>query len=589
MTDTRVERRLSAVLAADVVGYSRLMGADEAGTLARLKAARREVVDVNIGNFGGRIVKTTGDGMLVEFASAVAAVESAVATQSAMAERDLDLPEDNRLRFRIGINLGEIIIDDDDIYGDGVNVAARIEALAPPGGVSLSGAVWDQVEGRTDARFTDAGSHEVKNIARPIRVWSWVPEAGDITQKDATTTADEPAEQTPSIAVLPFDNLSRDPDQDFLADGLAEDIITALSKVRGLLVIARNSTFVYKGQAVDVRKVATDLGVRYVLEGSVRQGGNRLRITAQLIDANSGNHVWAERYDRIVEDVFDIQDEMTKEIVIALRGELTEGEQARLVGAGTKSLEAWSYGVEANSLHDRFTAAATISSRELAEKALAVDPNYAFAWAILATALWYEGRLKMAGKDDPLIEQTRAAVDRALELDPDHPVALGVKALSLLALGQWDDALAKAEEGVRKNPGSADSRAFMGFVLSSAGRPQDAIPAFDDAIRLNPHHPIWYFGVLARALDAVGRQDEAMEQLRRALSREPDNFPSHLVIASLAARMGNEAASRESAAFVLRAVPDFNLKIARPWLVTKAGAYVDSFIEGLRLAGIPEG
>lgn len=588
MTDTPVERRLSAVLAADVVGYSRLMGVDEAGTLARLKTARREVVDIKIGDFGGRIVKTTGDGMLVEFASAVAAVESAVATQEAMAMRDLDLPENDRLRFRIGINLGEIIIDNDDIYGDGVNIAARVEALAPPGGVSVSGAVWDQVEGRTDALFTDAGSHEVKNIARSIQVWSWLPDAGDAASTDATATVAEPAEQTPSIAVLPFDNLSRDPDQDFLADGLAEDIITALSKVRGLLVIARNSTFVYKGQAVDVRKVAADLGVRYVLEGSVRRGGDRLRITAQLIDAASGNHIWAERYDRIVDDVFDIQDEMTKEIVVALRGELTEGETARLVGSGTKSLEAWSYGVEANRLHERFTAAETKRSRELAEKALNADPNYAFAWGILATACWYEGRLKMAGADDPLIDQTRAAVDRALELDPDHPIALGVKALSMLPIGQWEDALAKADEGVRKNPGSADSRAFMAFALASAGRPRQAITAFDDAIRLNPHHPIWYFGVLARALDAVGRQDDAMEQLRLALAREPDNFPSHLQIASLAARRGDHDASKASAAFVLRAVPDFNLKIARTWLVTKPGTFVDSFIDGLRLAGIPE-
>ena len=590
MNDQPVERRLSAILAADVVGYSRLMGADESGTLARLKAARSEVVDASIANFGGRIVKTTGDGMLVEFSSAVAAVDCGVAVQVAMGARESELAEDARLRFRIGINLGDIIIDGDDIFGDGVNVAARIEALAEPGGLSISGAVWDQVSGRIDAGFEDGGAHQVKNIDRPIQVWRWTPDATSASAPAQSDISQEPLAEpdVPSIAVLPFDNLSGDPDQEFFADGLAEDIITALSKVRGLFVIARNSTFVYKGQAVDIRKVAADLGVRYVLEGSVRKGGERLRITAQLIEAESGSHVWAERYDRVAADVFDVQDEMTKEIVVALRGELTEGETALLVGGGTKSLEAWSYGVEANKLLDRFTAAETAKARDLAQRAVAIDPSYAFAWAMLAISYWYEGRLKVIGATDPLIEATRDAVDRALELDPNHPLALGFKALSLLPLAHWEEAVATAEDGVLKNPGSADSRAILGFVLASVGRPEDAIATFADAVRLNPHHPIWYFGLLARSLDAVGRFDEAIVQLRRALSREPDNFPAHLQIASLAARMGDHETSEASSSFVLRTVPGFNLAAARPWLVTKPGPFVDNFIEGLRLAGIPE-
>ena len=470
MDEQPVERRLSAIFAADVVSYSRLMGADEAGTLARLKAARRDVIDGQIEKFGGRIVKTTGDGMLVEFSSAIAAVNCAVAIQSAMAGREADLTVDDRLRFRNGINLGDIIVDGDDIFGDGVNVAARIEALAEPGGVSISGAVWEQVSGRIEASFADDGSHEVKNIERPIQVWRWThgtkaepasprPETKPETGQEALAEPD-----VPSIAVLPFDNLNRDPDQEFFADGLAEDIITALSKVRGLFVIARNSTFVYKGQAVDIRKVAADLGVRFVLEGSVRKGGERLRITAQLIEASTGYHVWAERYDRVAADVFDVQDEMTKEIVTALRGELTEGETAALVGQGTKSLEAWSYGIEANQLLDRFTAAQAMKTEEFAQKAIAADPDYAFAWAILATSYWYELRIKTVDSGHPLVTKMREAFDKSLELDPNHPLALGGKSLSLLALGEYEEGVGLAEEGVRRNPGSADSRGFLAFA-----------------------------------------------------------------------------------------------------------------------------
>ena len=329
MTEREVQRRLAAIVSADVAGYSRLMGEDEAGTLATMKAHRRELWTPITEKYGGRVVGTAGDSILFEFASAVAAVESSVAVQRGMAERNADIPEPRQMLVRIGINIGEVIVDGDDIYGDGVNVAARLQELAEPGGVCISGKVYEEVEGKHDERFEDAGAHEVKNIARPISVWRWAPGAAESVSAAIGSSQVLPLPDKPSIAVLPFENMSGDPEQGYFADGMAEDIITALSHFRWIFVIARNSSFTYKGRAVDVRTVGRELGARYVLEGSVRKGGNRLRINAQLIETETGNHLWAERYDGVLEDVFDLQDRITEGVAGAIEPSLRQAEVER--------------------------------------------------------------------------------------------------------------------------------------------------------------------------------------------------------------------------------------------------------------------
>src|ERR1700732_211534 len=340
MAEERLQRRLAAIMSADVVGYSRLMGTDEAGTLSRLNALRRELIDPAIAAHSGRIVKLMGDGALVEFASPVDAVTCAIEIQRQLREHDAGGSEVDPIRFRIGINVGDIIIEGDDILGDGVNIAARIEGIAEPGGISISEDAWRQVQGKVTANFVDAGEQSLKNIARPLRIYRVELGKQSATEQAPPTV---PLPDRPSIAVLPFQNMSGDPEQDHFCDGLVEDIITTLSKLAGLRVVARNSTFVYKGRSVDIREAAKQLGVRYVLEGSVRKSGNRIRITAQLIDAKDGAHLWAERYDRAIDDIFAIQDEITLVLATEMQVKLTEGEQARLRYTTTHNVEAWTY------------------------------------------------------------------------------------------------------------------------------------------------------------------------------------------------------------------------------------------------------
>ena len=346
MNEGSVERRLAAILAADVVGYSRLMSLDEEGTLAALRTIRRELIEPKIAQHRGRLVKTTGDGGLVEFASAVDATRCAIEIQGAMAERGVTVPAERRVELRIGINVGDIVIEDGDIFGDGVNIAARIESIAQPGGVSISEDVWRQVQGKVVADFVDTGEQSLKNIPRPVQVYRLrLGETAGAPSLSMSTSPSAPLAETPSLAVLPFQNMSADPEQEHFCDGLVEDILTTLAKLSGLRVIARNSSFVFKGRAVDVREAAKQLGVRYVLEGSVRKSGSRIRITAQLIDAKDGTHVWAERYDRSIDDVFAIQDEITLVLATEMQVKLTDGEQVRLRYTSTSNVEAWTYWV----------------------------------------------------------------------------------------------------------------------------------------------------------------------------------------------------------------------------------------------------
>ena len=383
MSGERVERRLAAILAADVAGYSRLMGRDEAGTLARLRAHRRELIDPKIVEHKGRIVKTTGDGILIEFPSVVEAVACAVAVQRGMGERNARTAEDQRIVFRVGVNLGDVIVEADDIHGDGVNVAARLESVAAPGGISVSAIVHDQVRDRLDLAFDDMGEQSLKNIARPLRVYQVRLAAAitpRITQTETAPMLTLPGK--PSIAVLPFANMSGDTDQEYFADGMAEEITTALSRVRSFFVIARNSSFTYKGRAVDVREVGRELGVRYVVEGSVRREGNRIRITAQLIDAETGNHIWAERYDRDLADIFAVQDEITRAMVTALAPAISQAEQQRALQRPPDTLSAWEAYQRALSHWSKFDDLST--AREFLQRAVALDPHFASAHAMLA-------------------------------------------------------------------------------------------------------------------------------------------------------------------------------------------------------------
>ena len=418
MADERLQRRLAAILSADVVGYSRLMGIDEAGTLARLNALRREVIDPTIAAHSGRIVKLMGDGALVEFASAVDAVICAIEIQRQVCERDTGKSEGNPIQFRIGINVGDVIIQGDDILGDGVNVAARLEGIAEPGGISISEDVWRQVQGKVAAIFVDAGEQSLKNIARAVRVYRV-----EFGKEHATSAARPPlaSRDRPSIAVLPFQNLSGDSEQDYFCDGLVDDILTSLSKLAELRVIARNSSFSYKGRSVDVRDAARQLGVRYILEGSVRKSGNRIRISAQLIDARDGTHLWAERYDRAIDDIFAIQDEITLVLATEMQVKLTEGEQARLRYTTTTNVEAWTCWAQGLSHFRQSMSKEKMHAARLCwEKALALDPTSAALNGMLSSAHWLDARFGWWDDRETALAKARIYAHRALELDPEN-------------------------------------------------------------------------------------------------------------------------------------------------------------------------
>jgi adenylate cyclase len=425
------QRRLAAILAADVVGYSRMIRSDEDGTLAALKALRVELIAPKLAEHNGRIVKLMGDGMLVEFSSVVDAVRAAVETQKAVADRNAGLPEGKRIVFRVGINLGDVVIDGDDIQGDGVNVAARLEGLADPGGICISGAVHDQVKNRMPFTFEDLGEREVKNINEPVRVWRWHRHAAAEPPSLLSAQTATPPPDKPSIAVLPFTNMSQDPEQEYFADGITEDIITDLSKVSGLLVIARNSSFAYKNQSPDVRRVCHDLGVRHVLEGSVRRAGGRVRINAQLIDGSSGGHLWAERYDRSLEDIFAVQDEVTREIVDALKIALTINEQTRLEGRGKVNPEAYDCLIRGRICVLQFTPEAMVESRALLERAIDLDSTLlapAHAMLSVVHSLEYVNGWNDAGPEHLSVALELA--QKALAADEHEPHAYYALALA---------------------------------------------------------------------------------------------------------------------------------------------------------------
>jgi adenylate cyclase len=502
-----VEGRLAAILAADVVGYTRLMGADEVGTLRRLNELRQQALEPLIAEHHGRVVKLMGDGLLVEFASVVDAVTCAVAWQNAAAEREAAADEDKRLEFRIGINLGDVIVEDDDIHGDGVNIAARLEGLAEPGGICLSGDAYRQARGKVEVDFADLGEIDLKNVAESVRVYHV---SGNRSGPAATSLVGKPLPlpDKPSIAVLPFYNMSGDPEQDYFADGISEDIITELSRFRSLFVIARNSSFSYKGKAVKVQEIGADLGVQYLVEGSVRKSGERVRITVQLVETVTGNHIWAHRYDQNLEDIFAVQDEVTQSIVATLPGLLEQADAKRAERKHTDNMTAYDHLMRGNQYLSRLTPEDNANAQRMYESALSLDPQYACAYARLSVAYFdsvYIWSMNGSAKAKSL-EFARKA--QALDGNDSWSYASLGRALFL----QKEDRQAEIhlKKAMELNPNEADTAAFLAEVTLCFGRPEESLEWSAVAMRLNPHCPDWYLGTKAEALYLVRDYEQSV-------------------------------------------------------------------------------
>jgi adenylate cyclase len=584
MNSDRVERRLAAVMAVDVADYSRLMGTDEEGTLAAIKAIRRELGDPKIKEHRGRIVKTTGDGLLIEFASVVDAVRCAVEVQREMAERNAGVSPERRIEFRIGINLGDIIIDEGDIFGDGVNIAARLEALADPGGICVSRVVRNQVRDKLDFAFGDMGEQQVKNIARPVHVHSVVLGGGLGPSRLSAEAAPQPLltlPDKPSIAVLPFQNMSGDMEQEYFVDGMVEEIITALSRIPWLFVIARNSSFTYKGQTVDVKQVGRELGVRYVLEGSVRKGGNRVRITGQLIDAVTGTHLWADRFDGLIEDVFELQDKVASSVAGVIEPALQAAETARSAGRRTDDLTAYD-------LYLRAYAMTLSSTREvpealrILEQAIARDPRYgpALAWAALCCfRLVGDGR-----SEDPAADRLKGSdfARRALEVAGDDPNILANAALALAYFGEDIGAMmALVDRSLALNPSFARGWNVSSSLRNWAGQPDIAIEHMETSLRLSPRARVGTSLVGIGSSHFVSRRfDQAVPILLRAIQEDPSHPLAYRYLAACYAHMGRLDDAREVVtrlrAVTSLVIPDLSY--------LRNAEYRELFLSGLRLA-----
>ena len=582
----RPERRLAAILAADVAGYSRLIGVDEEGTLDRLRSIRAEVIDPAIAAHRGRLVKTTGDGFLVEFASVVDALRCAVEVQREIADRGADAPADRRIEFRIGIHQGDIVVEDGDIFGDGVNVAARLEALAEPGGICVSARVQEDAAGRLDLAFADLGEQNLKNIARPIRVYRVGPHKASTPPAQAPL----PLPDKPSIAVLPFQNISGDPEQEVFADGMVEDITTALSKLRWFFVIARNSSFAYKGRAVDVKQVGRELGVRYVLEGSVRKGGDRLRVTAQLVEAETGNHVWAERYDRNLGDIFAVQDEITERVVAAIEPELYAAEDIRSQRKPPESLDAWECVIRALTAIGQGTPEANIEAEALCRRAIAIAPGYGqahslLAWALLRRTIW-------SGDLQTVMPEITAEAQTALALDARDPWAYMVQGLLLNRLRRFDDAARALRRALELNPNFAPAYAILALVLAFQGAFDEAIDSAQHALGLSPNdRNVGLYAWLgsANAQFAVGRYTEAAASARLAIEKGPGHIGPHTFLTAALVLRGDMTAAAEARDALLRLRPGFSLTWMKENMsIPLAGELAERVCEALRKAGIPE-
>jgi adenylate cyclase len=581
MAEERMERRLSAILAADIAGYSALMAADEARTVRDLKGHQAVVLPM-IGEFAGRIIDTAGDGILAEFPSVLNAVECALAIQSKMAERNAAIEPERRMQFRLGINIGDVVHDGTRIYGDGINVAARLESIAEAGGICISGKVYEEINGRIDLACQDIGEQQLKNIARPVRAYR-------VRLDGIAPTADPaPALPTkPSIAVLPFLNMSGDPEQEFFADGITEDLITDLSKASGLFVIARNSSFAYKGRSVKVQEIGRDLGVRFVLEGSVRKAGNRVRITAQLIEAGNGGHLWAERFDRDLTDIFSTQDEVVEKIVGALAVTFTRGEQQRLHRRGTASVEAYEAWLRARALLTRGTRESVAQAKAMYRRAIEIDGNFPAPHAGLALAGISDYSSGWAADPARELDEAETWARRALELNDQDPVGHMALGNVLLWRRNHERAITEFRRMIELDPNFAQGHSATGMALMYAGRSADALQPIATSMRLDPHYPPVVLHFLAQANFSLGQYEVAAQLLRDRIARNPATESSRMLLAACYGHLGRLDDARATWAEVLEINPDFSLMQRERVMPYKDAGDFRRIVEGLAKAGLP--
>jgi adenylate cyclase len=581
MTDKRVQRRLAAILAADVVGYSRLMGEDEEGTLARMKKLRGEVIDPKIAEYGGRIFKTTGDGFLAEFASAVDAVRHAVDVQRILAERAATTPDAGGIAFRIGISLGDVMVDGDDLFGNGVNIAARMEGLAEAGGICVSGNVQEHIGNALDVALEDLGEQTVKNIDRPVRCYRVHLESAGAAATPAPAVPD-----TPSIAVLPFENLSADPEQEYFADGLSEDLITDLSKMSGLFVVARNSSFAFKGKNSDIRDVARRLNVSHVLEGSVRKMGTKVRINAQLIDAKTGGHLWADRYDGGLDDIFTLQDEIMARIVSAMELHLTTADRANALRKPTRSVEAYDMCLKGRAAYYHYTPAHLADARRHFEQAIELDPTYADAYGYLSYCLTTMFVFTWPGAEESL-DHALALAEKSLALDPRSSVANARLGWVLGFLGQYDRATEKFERAIALDPRDAGAFYAYGETMNRAGLAEKGLPLIETAIGLEVVPPPgWEFG-LGHSYVLLRRYDDALARFRAVLDRLPRLVPARVQLARLYSEMDRSPDAVATVEALREMAPGYTIRSAERMFPYADEDNRDRLGGGLRKAGLP--
>ncbi len=625
------KRKLAAVFSADVAGYSRLMADDETATVKTLEAYR-EVLCVLIKQHRGRVVDSPGDNLLAEFASVVDAVQCGVAVQKEIETRNAELPESRRMQFRIGINLGDVIEEEGRIYGDGVNIAARLESLADPGGICVSKTAFEHIEAKLPFGYEFLGEQTVKNIAKPVGTYRvlmeprvtvkaqpeakpkvgarrkplfvallgvlvvavgsavfWFfshPPVRPSVEKASQQRMAFPLPDKPSIAVLPFSNLSGDPEQEYFSDGLTEEIISALSGVPKLFVIARNSTFTYKGKPVKVQQVSEELGVRYVLEGSVRRADDKIRITAQLVDALDGHHLWAKRYDRNLSDIFAVQDEITKEIITAMQVELTEGEGAKAASKGTNNLETYLKCLQANELMNQLNPESNALGRQLAEEAIALDPNYAWAYYTLGRFHAVDVWVGTSKSPKESIAKAIELMQKAIALDGTLAEAHGLLGFLFSQTRQHDKAVAEAEKAVALNPNSAGAHYFVGKTLFFSGRCEESIPEYQRAIRLNPIPPTTYLWSIGLSYAFTGQYDEAITWCEKAVRQEPNDLIARMMMTVAYSFSGRDEKARAEAAEVLRIQPKFSLQQLEERLTYKREDDRERVLGALRKAGL---
>ena len=576
----RARRRLSAILSADVAGYSRLMAGDDLATVNTL-THHRDIMADNIQAFHGRVVDSPGDNLLAEFVSAVDAVECAVNIQKRLTKENQPLAEDRKMHFRVGVNLGDVITEDERIYGDGINIAARIESLCEPGGVSIARSVYDQVRNKLDIRFEYAGEHSVKNIAEPVRIYHVVMDAG---AEESPAKAGESAGDHPSIIVLPFINMSGDADQEYFSDGLTEDLITDLSKLSNLFVIARNSAFTYKGKSVNVQAIGRDMGVKYALEGSVRKAGKRVRITAQLIDTASGGHIWADRYDRNLDDIFALQDDVTEKIVSVLAVKVGEGEHHRIYDRDTDNVAAYDFFLRGLEFYNRFTPDGNLKARELFEEAINLDKGYTMAYAKFGWT--YLTQYMMGWSDDERnLDRARELAIKAISTGDTVGSAYCLLGHAYLWKKQHDKAIAIYEESEITHYGMAETLSDYASVLNFCGRPEEAIELLQKAIRLDPKFPVFNSFNLGHAFYLVGRYPEAITQFREALVYNAEFFPARFFLVATCVALDHLDDARVEAALVQRQGSETSLDNWSRRLPYRDKDQLAALIDALRRAG----